>query len=133
MIQRFVIGDLSTVWLVAYVRETEAPNVHVGQALNFSVVAFPDRVFTANITYVATSLDASTRRLLVRAILDNREGVLRPEMFASVTILTGEGDKSPAVPRDAVVYDGKPPMSGSRGATSRSSGAISRPGSLTDR
>ena len=103
----FVIGDLSTVWLIAYVRETEAPNVHVGQALNFSVVAFPDRVFTANITYVATSLDASTRRLLVRATLDNREGVLRPEMFASVTILTGEGDKSPAVPRDAVVYDGK--------------------------
>jgi cobalt-zinc-cadmium efflux system membrane fusion protein len=103
----FVIGDLSTVWLVAYVRETEAPNVHVGQALNFSVVAFPDRIFTANITYVATSLDAATRRLLVRATLDNKEGVLRPEMFASVTILTGEGDKSPAVPRDAIIYDGK--------------------------
>ena len=59
----FVIGDLSTVWLVAYVRETEAPNVHVGQALNFSVVAFRIVIFTANITYVATSLDASTRRL----------------------------------------------------------------------
>ncbi len=84
-------------------RETEAPNVHVGQALNFSVVAFPDRIFTANITYVATSLDASTRRLLVRATLDNKEGLLRPEMFASVRILTGEGDKSPAVPRDAVI------------------------------
>ncbi len=61
----------------------------------------------ANITYVATSLDASTRRLLVRATLDNKEGVLRPEMFASVKILTGEGDKSLAVPRDAVIYDGK--------------------------
>jgi membrane fusion protein, heavy metal efflux system len=103
----FVIGDLSTVWLVAYVRETEASNVRVGQALNFSVVAFPDRVFTANITYVATSLDASTRRLLVRATLDNKEGVLRPEMFASVKILTGEGDKSLGVPRDAVIFDGK--------------------------
>jgi cobalt-zinc-cadmium efflux system membrane fusion protein len=102
----FVIGDLSTVWLVAYVRESEAPNVRVGEALRFTVLAFPDRVFTANIAYVATSLDAATRRLLVRATLNNSESLLKPEMFASVTILTGEGDSSPAVPRDAVIYDG---------------------------
>ena len=49
-------------------------------------------------------------------------------MFASVTILTGEGDKSLAVPRDAVIYDGKSPMSGSRGMTSRSSGATIKTG-----
>jgi len=103
----FIIGDLSTVWLVAYVRESEAPNVHVGQAIHFSVMAFPDRVFPANISYVATSLDPTTRRLLVRATIDNKEGVLRPEMFARVTILTGEGDSSPAVPREAIIYDGR--------------------------
>jgi cobalt-zinc-cadmium efflux system membrane fusion protein len=103
----FVIGDLSTVWLVAYVRESEAPNVRVGAALHFTVLAFPNRVFTANIAYVATSLDATTRRLMVRATLNNSEGLLKPEMFASVTILTGEGDSSPAVPREAVIYDGQ--------------------------
>jgi cobalt-zinc-cadmium efflux system membrane fusion protein len=103
----FVIGDLSTVWLIAYVRESEAPNVRIGQAMHFTVLAFPNRVFTANIAYVATSFDATTRRLLVRATLDNLEGVLRPEMFASVTILTSEGGSSPAAPRDAIIYDGK--------------------------
>jgi membrane fusion protein, heavy metal efflux system len=103
----FVVGDLSTVWLIAYVRESEAPNVHVGQALRFKVLAFPDRVFSANIRYVATALDSATRRLLVRATIDNSEGLLRPEMFANVTIFTGEGDLSPAVPREAVIYDGK--------------------------
>lgn len=102
----FIIGDLSTVWLIAYVRESEAPNVKIGQAVHFTVLAFPNRVFTANIAYVATSLDAGTRRLLVRATLDNSQGVLRPEMFASVTILTGEGDSSLAVPREAIIYDG---------------------------
>jgi membrane fusion protein, heavy metal efflux system len=102
----FIIGDLSTVWLVAYVRESEAQNVRIGQALHFTVLAFPNRVFSANIAYVATSFDATTRRLLVRATIDNSEGVLRPEMFASVNILTGEGDNSPAVPREAVIYDG---------------------------
>jgi cobalt-zinc-cadmium efflux system membrane fusion protein len=102
----FVIGDLSTVWLVAYVRESEAQKVRIGQALHFTVLAVPNRVFSANIAYVATSFDAATRRLLVRATINNKEGVLRPEMFASVNILTGEGDNSPAVPREAVIYDG---------------------------
>jgi membrane fusion protein, heavy metal efflux system len=102
----FIIGDLSTVWLVAYVRESEAPNVHVGQAVHFTVLAYPDRVFPANISFVATSLDTGTRRLLVRATIDNTRHLLRPEMFASVTILTGEGDNSLAVPREAIIYDG---------------------------
>ena len=102
----FVIGDLSTVWLIAYIREIDAPNVKVGQSLRFSVLAYPNRVFSADIAYVATSLDSGTRRLLVRATLNNSEGVLRPEMFASVTIVTDEGDSSLAVPREAIIYDG---------------------------
>jgi cobalt-zinc-cadmium efflux system membrane fusion protein len=70
------------------------------------VLAYPDRVFTANIAYVAAALDAGTRRLTVRATIDNSQGLLRPEMFANVTIFTGEGDLSPAVPRDAMIFDG---------------------------
>ena len=103
----FIIGDLSTVWLVAYVRESDAPSVQVGQAVHFTVLAYPSRVFPANISFVATSLDTGTRRLLVRATIDNSQHLLRPEMFASVTILTGEGESSPGIPRDAVIYDGK--------------------------
>ena len=102
----FVIGDLSTVWLIAYIREIDAPNVKVGQSLRFSVLAYPSRVFTAEIAYVATSLDAGTRRLMARATINNAEGILRPEMFASVTIVTDEGDSSLAVPREAIIYDG---------------------------
>ena len=95
----FIIGDLSTVWLVAYVRESEASTVHVGQALHFTVLTYPNRVFPANISFVATSLDTGTRRLMVRATIDNSQRLFRPEMFASVTILTGEGDSSPGIPR----------------------------------
>ncbi|MEP7030733.1 MAG: efflux RND transporter periplasmic adaptor subunit [Pseudolabrys sp.] len=102
----FIIGDLTTVWLVAYVRESEAQNVRIGQALHFTVIGYPDRVFTANIAYVATSFDPGTRRLMVRATIDNSQGLLRPEMFASVNILTGEGDSSPGIPREAIIYDG---------------------------
>ena len=103
----FMIGDLSTVWLIAFVRETEAPNVVVGQALNFRVLAYPDQVFKTNVSYVATAIDASSRRLLVRAVIDNSQGLLRPEMFASVSILTDEGDNALSVPRDAVIHEGE--------------------------
>jgi cobalt-zinc-cadmium efflux system membrane fusion protein len=102
----FVIGDLSTFWLLAYVRESEAPNVRIGQALQFTVLAYPSELFPANIAYVATALDSNTRRLLVRATVNNAAGLLKPEMFASVTVHTGEGDAAPAVSRDAVLYEG---------------------------
>ena len=102
----FVIGDLSTVWLVAYVRETEVPSVQVGQAVSFTVLAYPDQVFPANLNYVATSLDPNSRRLLVRATINNSQSLLKPEMFANVSIATGEGDAALAVPRRAIIYEG---------------------------
>jgi cobalt-zinc-cadmium efflux system membrane fusion protein len=103
----FVIGDLSTVWVAAYIRETEAPMVRIGQPIYFTVLAYPDRSFPAKISYVATALDPVTRRLLVRASVDNSAGVLKPEMFASVKILTGEGETAIAVPRDAIIHEGE--------------------------
>jgi cobalt-zinc-cadmium efflux system membrane fusion protein len=103
----FIIGDLSTVWVVAFIRETEAPIVHVGQQIYFTVLAYPERSFPATISYVAAALDPTSRRLLVRATVDNAAGLLKPEMFASVKILTGESDKAVAVPRDAIIYEGE--------------------------
>jgi membrane fusion protein, heavy metal efflux system len=102
----FVIGDLSTVWLVAYVRETEASHVQIGQPIEFTTLAYPDEVYRGNITYVAATMDTATRRLLIRATIRNPSERLKPEMFASVTVSTGEGDAAPAVPRDAVIYEG---------------------------
>jgi membrane fusion protein, heavy metal efflux system len=103
----FIIGDLSTVWVVAFIRETEAPIVHVGQQIYFTVLAYPDRSFPANISYVAAALDPTIRRLLVRATVNNDAGLFKPEMFASVKILTGEGDNAVAVPLDAIIYEGE--------------------------
>jgi len=102
----FIIGDLSTVWMIAYVRETEAPTMHIGQAISFTVLAYPDQPFYANLFYVAAALDPNTRRLLVRATVNNAADSLKPEMFASVTILTGEGDTAVAVPREAIIHEG---------------------------
>ncbi|MEH2470228.1 cobalt-zinc-cadmium efflux system membrane fusion protein [Nitrobacteraceae bacterium AZCC 2161] len=102
----FVIGDLSTVWLTAFVRETEASAVEVDQEMSFSVLALPGRVLTGRINYVATALDPATRRLLVRATLDNANGLLKPEMFATVTIYAPGDQPSVGVPKQALIYEG---------------------------
>jgi cobalt-zinc-cadmium efflux system membrane fusion protein len=101
----FLIGDLSTVWMVAYVRESEAPKVRLGQQLDFTVLAYPRTTFHANIDYVSASLDPNIRRLLVRSTIDNRQGLFKPEMFTTVTVYTEEGDSAVSVPREAVIYE----------------------------
>jgi membrane fusion protein, heavy metal efflux system len=103
----FVIGDLSTVWLTAFVRESEAADIKVGQAVDFKVLALPDRTFKAKVDYVAAAIDPATRRLMVRATIDNSEGLLKPEMFASVTIYSGDEHKSVGVRKQALIYEGK--------------------------
>jgi cobalt-zinc-cadmium efflux system membrane fusion protein len=102
----YVIGDLSTVWLTAFVRETEASEVELGQELTFNVLALPDRVLTGKINYVAAALDPATRRLTVRATLDNAAGLLKPEMFATVTIYAPGDQPTVGVPRQALIYEG---------------------------
>jgi cobalt-zinc-cadmium efflux system membrane fusion protein len=102
----FVIGDLSTVWLIAFVRETDASRVSVGQEIAINVLALPGRTLTARINYVAAAIDPATRRLLVRATIDNKDGALKPEMFANVTIYSAGDHPALGVPKQALIYEG---------------------------
>ncbi|MGO8915927.1 MAG: efflux RND transporter periplasmic adaptor subunit [Stellaceae bacterium] len=103
----FSIGNLSTVWLVANVREADAPLMHVGESVEVRVLAYPNRVFKAKLAYVAPAVDPNTHRLPVRAEVENADGALKPEMFASFSIITGDARSAPGVPEGAVVYEGE--------------------------
>ena len=102
----YTVGDLSNVWLVANVRETDAPFVKKGDTVEVHVVALPERTFSARVTYVAPTLDPASRRVTVRAEITNSDGLLKPEMFASFTILSGSPGNAPAVPDSGVIYEG---------------------------
>ncbi len=103
----YVIGDLSTVWLIANVRETDATKISVGQDLEFSILALPDRVFKTKVSYIASSVNPDSHRLQVRAQIANADGQLRPEMFANVSIMTTAEQSSPSAPRNAIIYEGE--------------------------
>lgn len=101
----YVIGDLSTVWLTAFVRESDAAAVAIGQEIAFTVLALPARPRFGRINYVATAIDPATRRLLVRATIDNKDGLLKPEMFANVTIYSPSDHAAVGVPKTALIYE----------------------------
>src|SRR5229473_1427358 len=103
----YTISDLSTVYLIANVREVDAPLMKVGLPLEVHVLAYPGRVFKGKVFYVAPSIDPNTHRLPVRADVENPDGALKPGMFANFSIITGEAATAPAVPQEAIVYEGE--------------------------
>ncbi|WP_407528144.1 efflux RND transporter periplasmic adaptor subunit [Methylobacterium oryzisoli] len=102
----YVIGDLSKVWLVAQLREPDAAKVDLGELVRFRVLAHPDRTFEARVNFIGSSVDPATRRITVRAEVDNPQRLLKPEMYASVRIINEHETLSLSVPRPAVIYEG---------------------------
>jgi membrane fusion protein (multidrug efflux system) len=87
------------------VPEAATPLVKQGETIKVQVAAWGDREFPATVKYVAPALRQSTRDLLVEAVADNKDGALRPGMFATVQLLVGE-EAQPTVPAEAVQVDG---------------------------
>lgn len=103
----YVIGDLSHVWLIAQLREADVAKIELGERLKFSVLAYPDKSFDGRIDYVGAAVDPATRRVYVRAEIDNAKGLLKPEMYASVRIINDHETLSLSVPRPAVIFEGE--------------------------
>lgn len=102
----YVIGDLGRVWIVAQLRETDAAKVDLGERIRFRVLAYPNQNFESRINYIGASVDPATRRIVVRAEVENPKGLLKPEMYASVHIINERETVSRSVPRQAVIFEG---------------------------
>jgi membrane fusion protein, heavy metal efflux system len=102
----YTVTDLSTVWLLANVAEGDIPLLRLGQNVQVSVKAFPNRVFHAQISNIGAAVDPNTHRVLVRSDLGDPGHELRPGMFATFLIRTGKTMHSPAVPDSGVVREG---------------------------
>jgi cobalt-zinc-cadmium efflux system membrane fusion protein len=101
----FTLADLSQLWLFADVFEKDIHDLKEGQEAIVKVDSVPEKPFPAKIIWVGDSVNAATRTLPVRANIDNRAGLLKPGMFARMTIAVG---KMPVilVPRLAIVQKG---------------------------
>src|SRR5580698_1843001 len=102
----YAVADLSTMWMLANVIETDAPAYKLGQEVEVRVPAYPDTVFKGRVTTVGSIIDPNTHRQLVRSEIDDPQHLLRSGMFASFVIHVGEPVRSLAVPAEGVVREG---------------------------
>jgi cobalt-zinc-cadmium efflux system membrane fusion protein len=98
----FTVSDLSTVWVQADVAEKDLGMVKVGDAVEVRVNAFPGRVFAGRITYIPDAIETTTGMAKVRCEVPNPDGALRVNMFATVTILSPQGDNGVMVPSESL-------------------------------
>ncbi|NVD69972.1 efflux RND transporter periplasmic adaptor subunit [Duganella sp. BJB1802] len=100
-----VVADLSTVWLTASVQEKDLAAVFAGQAADIELNAYPGQHIAGKIGYVGEVLDADTRTVKVRVAVDNKDGRLKPGMFAQVTF-SAAPHQGVVVPASALVQSG---------------------------
>jgi cobalt-zinc-cadmium efflux system membrane fusion protein len=102
----FSIADISTMWMLANVAESEVPLIRLGQAVKVSVLAYPGKVFEGRVTTMDSMVDPNTHRMLIRSTIEDPNHELRSNMFATFAIRTDEPMRSLAVPIDGVVREG---------------------------
>ena len=101
------LGDLSSVWLIVDVFERDMGRITPDMRAEARIEHLPGRVFTGEIDYVFPELDPETRTLRLRLRFDNSEGLLRPNMFADVTLIPAEARAALTVPSEAVIRTGR--------------------------
>jgi Cu(I)/Ag(I) efflux system membrane fusion protein len=101
------IADFDRVWILAEVFERQAGWVAAGQPAEVELDYIPGRKWQGTVDYVYPELDATTRTLKVRIRFDNESEMLRPNMFARVTLLGAERAPVVHVPREALIRGGE--------------------------
>lgn len=100
------LADLSSVWLLAEVFESQADWVKVGQSAEVTLSYLPGREWEGKVEYIYPSLDPKTRTLKVRLRFDNKDESLKPNMFAKVNIYGGAKREVLIIPRESLIRTG---------------------------
>jgi Cu(I)/Ag(I) efflux system membrane fusion protein len=100
------LTDLSDVWLIVDVFERDIARMTEDMRAVASFEHLHGRTFEGVVDYVYPELDAETRTLPVRLRFDNSEGLLRPNMFGSVSLIPNETRLALTVPTEAIIRTG---------------------------
>jgi cobalt-zinc-cadmium efflux system membrane fusion protein len=103
----FQISDLSVLWAQADVFESDLANIRLGAPAEIRVETYPNRVFKARLSFINPTVDPATRTVHVRIVIDNAEGLLKPDMFARVKIIAAARQSVPVIPTAAIVARGE--------------------------
>jgi len=99
----FTISDLSTVWILCDVYENDLSGIHVGQAVDVRLNAYPATVYSGKVGAIGPILDPATRTAKVRVELPN-PGLMRIGMFVAASFHGMQGKAAATVPATAVLH-----------------------------
>jgi cobalt-zinc-cadmium efflux system membrane fusion protein len=105
-VELFTVGELDPIWAIADVYEMDLSRVKVGDIVDVTVVAYPDRTFQGRVDWISGALDPVSRTAKLRCTLANPQRLLRPEMYATVSV-AGTVPRLLSVPRTAVLHLGE--------------------------
>ena len=98
------LEQLNPLFVDFYLPQQEIARLQVGQVVDVSIDAYPGQVYKAKIAAIGATVDAATRSLAVRAVLENDKLRLRPGMFASVSVEAGAAKNAVTLPQTAIAY-----------------------------
>lgn len=101
----FTISDLQDVWIQANVYEENIGKVHEGDEAEVTTISYPDRVFKGKVNKLLNILDPTTKVMKMRVVLNNPGYVLKPQMFATVTINNRENKRATAIASSDLIFD----------------------------
>ena len=101
----FTISDLRQVWVLANVYESDISSIRVGEKANVTSISYPDKIFAGYIDKIYNMLDPDNKTMKVRIQLDNKDNLLKPEMFANVIFQQVQDSSMLAVPSKSIVFD----------------------------
>jgi Cu(I)/Ag(I) efflux system membrane fusion protein len=104
--QLYMLADLSRVWVYADIYEYELPWVKAGDPVEMQLNGIPGKTFKGRLAYIYPYAEAKTRTIKVRLEFQNEGLLLKPDMFAEVTIHAGRQMDSVVIPAEAVVRSG---------------------------
>jgi Cu(I)/Ag(I) efflux system membrane fusion protein len=102
----YQIADLSSVWVLADISEQDIGQVRTGGEVQVNIDAYPDKSFKGRINFVYPTMNSATRTVPVRVEIANLQGLLKPSMFAKVTLPVGSNTQVLTVPASAVIDSG---------------------------
>ena len=103
---QYEISDLSSVWVDVDIYEYELPWVHKGMAAEMELAYIPGKQYTGEVLFIYPFLDPKTRTARLRLSFPNPENVLKPGMYANVTLQSELPEPRLVIPQEAVIDSG---------------------------
>jgi len=101
----FTIADLSNVWALVNIYESDISKIKEGDEVNISILSYPDMAFKGKISKIYNILDNDSKVMNARVVIDNPGYLLKPGMMATVQIATRNGATLPVVSTDCLIFD----------------------------